>query len=37
MYEKNGLEIYKVTENNVNGGSYRIFARKTKKRINRLS
>ena len=30
MYEKNGLEIYKVTENNVNGGSYRIFARKLK-------
>ena len=28
MYETNGLEIYKVTENNVNGGSYRIFARK---------
>ena len=31
MYESNGLEIYKVTENNVNGGSYRIFARKLNK------
>lgn len=31
MYETNGLEIYKVTENNVNGGSYRIFARKLNK------
>lgn len=30
MYEKNDLEIFKVTENNVNGGSYRIFARKLK-------
>ena len=28
MYEKCGLEIFKVTENNVNGGSYRIYARK---------
>ncbi len=27
MFEKNGLEIFKVEENNVNGGSYRIFAR----------
>jgi hypothetical protein len=27
MFEKNGLEIFKVTENNVNGGSYRIYAR----------
>lgn len=28
MYEKCGLEIYKVSENNINGGSYRIWARK---------
>lgn len=28
MYEKCGLEIIDVTENSVNGGSYRIFARK---------
>ncbi|MBI71047.1 MAG: hypothetical protein CME29_04900 [Gemmatimonadetes bacterium] len=28
MYEKCGLEIFEVSENNVNGGSYRIFARK---------
>ena len=28
MYEKCGLEIFEVSENSVNGGSYRIFARK---------
>tara|TARA_Y100000590_G_C15748301_1_gene1023095 strand:+ start:8480 stop:9715 length:1236 start_codon:yes stop_codon:yes gene_type:complete len=28
MYEKCGLEITRVTENNVNGGSYRIYAKK---------
>lgn len=27
LFEKSGLEIYEVTENDVNGGSYRIFAR----------
>lgn len=27
MFEKNGLEIFKIEENSVNGGSYRIFAR----------
>jgi len=27
LFEKNGLEIFKVEENNINGGSYRIFAR----------
>jgi len=27
MLEKNGLEIFKIEENAVNGGSYRIFAR----------
>ena len=27
LFEKNGLEIFKIEENNVNGGSYRIFAR----------
>ena len=27
MFESNGLEIFKIDENNVNGGSYRIFAR----------
>ena len=31
MFEKNGLEIFKVEENSVNGGSYRIFARHLKK------
>jgi NDP-4-keto-2,6-dideoxyhexose 3-C-methyltransferase len=27
LFEKNGLEIFKIDENDVNGGSYRIFAR----------
>ncbi|MCX5694880.1 MAG: class I SAM-dependent methyltransferase [Candidatus Omnitrophica bacterium] len=27
LFEKNGLEIFRIEENNVNGGSYRIFAR----------
>ncbi len=27
LFEKNGLEIFKVEENSINGGSYRIFAR----------
>ena len=27
LFETNGLEIYKVEENKINGGSYRIFAR----------
>jgi len=31
MYEKCGLEITRVTENSVNGGSYRIYAQKLKK------
>jgi NDP-4-keto-2,6-dideoxyhexose 3-C-methyltransferase len=31
LFEKNGLEIYKVEENKINGGSYRIFARHFKK------
>ncbi len=31
LYEQNGLEIYKVEENDMNGGSYRIFARHYKK------
>jgi len=30
MFERNGLEIFKIEENNVNGGSYRIFARHQK-------
>lgn len=30
MYEKCNLEIFKVSENSVNGGSYRIYARKLK-------
>lgn len=31
LYEQNGLEIYKVEQNNINGGSYRIFARHKQK------
>lgn len=31
LYERNGLEIYKVEENGINGGSYRLFARQYKK------
>lgn len=27
LFERNGLEIYKVEENDINGGSYRIYAR----------
>jgi hypothetical protein len=27
LFEQNGLEIYKVELNNINGGSYRVFAR----------
>lgn len=27
LYEQNGLEIYRVEENDMNGGSYRLFAR----------
>ena len=31
MFEKNGLEIFKIEENLINGGSYRIFARHLEK------
>lgn len=27
LFERNGLEIYKVEENDINGGSYRLYAR----------
>ncbi|MEO8679313.1 MAG: class I SAM-dependent methyltransferase [Vicinamibacterales bacterium] len=27
LFEKNGLEMFKIEENDINGGSYRIFAR----------
>ncbi|MDD5129525.1 MAG: class I SAM-dependent methyltransferase [Candidatus Omnitrophica bacterium] len=30
LFEKNGLEMFKIEENDVNGGSYRIFARQYK-------
>jgi NDP-4-keto-2,6-dideoxyhexose 3-C-methyltransferase len=30
LFEKNGLEIFHIEENDVNGGSYRIFARHAK-------
>ena len=28
LFEKNGMEIFKIEENDINGGSYRIFCRK---------
>ena len=31
MFERNNLEIFKISENKINAGSYRIFARKFKK------
>lgn len=31
LFENNGFEIFKIEENNINGGSYRIFCRKFKK------
>lgn len=31
LFERNGLEIFKIEENDVNGGSYRLYARKLKK------
>ena len=30
LFEKNGLEIFKIEENNINGGSYRIYCKKYK-------
>lgn len=34
LFEKSGLEMFHIEENNVNGGSYRIFARHYKKGSN---
>lgn len=35
LFEKNGLKIFKINENNVNGGSYRVYCKKNlKKSIN---
>ena len=31
LFEENGLEIFKIEENDINGGSYRIYCRKYKK------
>jgi len=31
LFENNGLEIFKIEENEINGGSYRIYARKLNK------
>ena len=31
LFEKNGLEIFKIEKNDINGGSYRIYCRKFKK------
>ncbi len=30
LFENNGLEIFKISENDINGGSYRIYCRKIK-------
>ena len=32
LFEKNGLKIFKITENLINGGSYRIYCKKNIKR-----
>ena len=37
LFEKNGLEIFKIEENDINGGSYRIFCRKLYKGSIKLS
>jgi len=31
LFEKNGMEIFKIEENDINGGSYRIYCRKFRK------
>ena len=31
LFEKNGLKIFKIKENKVNGGSYRVYCKKPKK------
>ena len=36
LFEKNGLEIFRIEENDINGGSYRIYCRKFKKGSIRL-
>ena len=36
LFENNGLEIFKIEENNINGGSYRIYCRKFSKGSIRL-
>ena len=36
LFERNGLEIFKIEENDINGGSYRIFCRKLNKGSIRL-
>jgi len=37
LFEQNGLEIFKIEENDINGGSYRIFCRKLNKGSIRLN
>ena len=36
LFEKNGLEIFKIEENDINGGSYRIYCKKFKNGSIRL-
>ena len=31
LFEKNGLKIFKIEKNNINGGSYRVYCNKTNK------
>ena len=37
LFENNGLEIFKIEENDINGGSFRIFCRKFNKGSIKLS
>ena len=34
LFEKNGLKIFKMSENKINGGSYRIYCKKYKEICN---
>ena len=34
LFNQNGMEIFDIYKNNINGGSYRIFARKIGSKIN---
>jgi NDP-4-keto-2,6-dideoxyhexose 3-C-methyltransferase len=36
LFEKNGLKIFKISENEINGGSYRIYCKKKLKKSKRI-